>query len=138
MQFRELHPRSRHGIFTSNYFKRRSHNMRAAELYKGRHMQKLVILLSCGLALAACSSTVNGALAKACIDADRSAASPQLCSCVQRVANRTLSGSDQALAATFFEDPQLAQDTRQAGTSYTSAFWARYRAFSNTARSSCG
>jgi hypothetical protein len=101
-------------------------------------MRSLVILTFCGLTLAACSSTTNGVLAKACIDADRRAATPQLCSCVQRVANRTLSSSDQALAATFFEDPQLAQDTRQAGTRFTSAFWARYRAFSDTARSSCG
>jgi hypothetical protein len=101
-------------------------------------MRNLVILLSCGLMLSACSSGVNGEVAKACVAADRSAASQRLCSCVQSAANRTLNSSDQALAATFFEEPQLAQDTRQAGTRSSSAFWARYRNFASTARSSCG
>ena len=101
-------------------------------------MHRLMILICCLSMTAACSSRVTGEVAKACIAADRSAATPALCSCVQGAANRTLSASDQALAATFFEEPQLAQDTRQAGTRYTSAFWARYRSFWETARSSCG
>ncbi len=96
------------------------------------------LILTCCLLINACTSRVTGEVAKACVAADRKAASNTLCSCVQRAANRTLNASDQARAATFFEDPQLAQDTRQAGTRSTSSFWKRYRNFTDTARASCG
>ncbi|PJI84980.1 hypothetical protein BC777_2974 [Yoonia maricola] len=79
----------------------------------------------------------TGDISRACIDADRSAASPALCSCVQQVANQSLSGSDQARAATFFEDPQLAQDTRQSDRSSDERFWLRYRAFTDLASEIC-
>lgn len=89
------------------------------------------------IALTACSPRVNGDVAKACIAADRSAANPQLCSCVQQAANQTLNGSDQALAVQFFENPQLAQDTRQSDNRRSEAFWERYKAFADTARRLC-
>ena len=100
-------------------------------------MRHVFIVMSL-VALGACSAGVNGELAKACIAADRSAASPRLCSCVQNVANQTLNSSDQALAVRFFSDPQLAQDTRQSDNRGSEAFWQRYKAFSNAARRSCG
>lgn len=98
-------------------------------------MQRILIGFSL-LALTACS-TGSGVVSKACLDADRRAASPQLCACVQQAANRTLSASDQSLAAGFFEDPQQAQDIRQRGTPSTSAFWRRYTNFANDARANC-
>ena len=101
-------------------------------------MRRAFVTLSLLAITAACSSSVNGGIAKACIDADRSAANPRLCSCVQQVANQSLSGSDQALAVKFFDDPQLAQDTRQSDNPRSEAFWQRYRAFSNAARRQCG
>lgn len=101
-------------------------------------MRRAFITFSVLTLLAACGASVNGELAKACIAADRAAANPRLCSCVQRVANQSLSTSDQALAATFFEEPQLAQDTRQSDNRGSEAFWKRYRAFTNSASSQCG
>ncbi|MCK0119189.1 MAG: arginine transporter [Yoonia sp.] len=101
-------------------------------------MRRAFVTLSLVALTAACSSGVNGKVGKACIDADRSAASNRLCSCVQRVADQSLSGSDQSLAVKFFEEPQLAQDTRQSDNPRSEAFWQRYRAFANSARRQCG
>jgi hypothetical protein len=101
-------------------------------------MRRAFVTFSLLAIMAACSSTVSGKLSKACIAADRSAANPRLCSCVQQVANQSLNGSDQALAATFFSEPQLAQDTRQSDNRASEAFWRRYRAFATSARSQCG
>ncbi len=80
---------------------------------------------------------VGGAISDACIAADRRAASPELCSCVQQVANQTLSESDQSRAASFFADPQLAQDTRQSDSIRDELFWGRYRAFTDLATQIC-
>jgi hypothetical protein len=101
-------------------------------------MRRAFVTLSLLAVTAACSAAVNGELAKACVAADRSAANPRLCSCVQNVANQSLSSSDQALAVRFFDDPQLAQDTRQSDNRSSEAFWQRYRAFANSARRQCG
>ncbi|MEJ8563228.1 arginine transporter [Yoonia sp. GPGPB17] len=79
----------------------------------------------------------TGDISRACLEADRRAASPALCSCVQQVANQSLSGRDQARAVTFFEDPQLAQDTRQSDRSADERFWDRYRAFTDLASEIC-
>jgi hypothetical protein len=90
--------------------------------------------------VAACGGGARGAtgdISKACLAADRRAASPALCSCVQQVANQSLSGSDQARAATFFAEPQLAQDTRQSDGWSDERFWTRYRAFSDLASQIC-
>lgn len=79
----------------------------------------------------------SGDISRACLEADRSAASPALCGCVQQVANQSLSGSEQARAATFFADPQLAQDTRQSDNWSDERFWTRYRAFADLATEIC-
>lgn len=88
-------------------------------------------------ALASCSPRVSGEIATACMEGGRSAANAALCSCVQQAANQTLNGSDQATAATFFEDPQKAQDMKASRTSRADAFWDRYQNFTSTARAMC-
>ena len=80
---------------------------------------------------------VSGDISAACIAADRRAASPALCSCVQQVANQSLSGADQARAATFFANPDLAQQTRQSDRGSDERFWDRYRAFTDLAEQIC-
>lgn len=91
------------------------------------------------LALAACGGeTVTGEVGKACIAADRRAATPALCSCVQQAANRTLNAADQRVAASFFASPQTAQDIRQSNNRSNEAFWDRYKAFTEFARAQCG
>ena len=99
------------------------------------------ILMAGALATAAAcgggTRVVSGDISTACLAADRSAASPALCSCIQQVANQSLSSGDQARAAAFFYEPQLAQDTRQSDNRRDEAFWDRYRAFTDLASEIC-
>ncbi len=98
------------------------------------------LILGAFATVAACGGGSRGAsgdISKACLEADRRAASPELCSCVQQVANQSLSNGDQARAAVFFSDPQLAQDPRQSDNSGDERFWLRYRAFTDLAAQIC-
>ena len=88
--------------------------------------------------LAACGGPrASGTIGEACSSAGRSAASPALCSCIQNVADRTLSSRDQSRASIFFDEPQIAQDTRQSDRASDEAFWLRYKAFSEAALQQC-
>ncbi|MGJ8624770.1 MAG: arginine transporter [Yoonia sp.] len=80
----------------------------------------------------------TGAISRACLAADRSAATPSLCACVQSVANAELSSNDRNRVARFFADPELANDTKISTRDDDDAFWDRYRAFYTKARSQCG
>jgi len=91
----------------------------------------VLTLSSCG------GGRVSGAVGEACMDAGRSGASAQLCSCVQRAANETLNGNDQSRAAEFFADPERAQSTRMSSSRSDDAFWDRYRAFASAAERMC-
>lgn len=77
-----------------------------------------------------------GPIEPACIQSNR-AANPMLCACIQRVANMTLSGADQRLAAKFFRDPGKAQEVRQSGSSRNREFWNRYTTFGQAAEQVC-
>ncbi|MEL6701264.1 MAG: arginine transporter, partial [Pseudomonadota bacterium] len=86
---------------------------------------RIIISLTILLALAACGggrsdgrsdtsarvAFASGPMYDACLAAGRKNASRALCGCIQAQANRDLSARDQARAATFFADPQRAQDT---------------------------
>jgi hypothetical protein len=101
---------------------------------------RYLLMVGALASVAACGGGSRGAtgdISSACLAADRRAASPALCSCVQQVANQTLSGSEQSRAASFFNDPQLAQDTRQSDSAGDERFWQRYRAFSDLAGQIC-
>ena len=78
-----------------------------------------------------------GPVESACVRSDRPQASRALCRCIDAVAQRTLTRSEQRRAASFFRDPQLAQDVRMSKSDRDSAFWARYRAFGETAERTC-
>ena len=75
---------------------------------------------------------------RACNASDRSAASPALCACIQRVADQMLTNADQRKAARFFTDPQRAQEVRKSDTPADDAFWDRWRDFGSAARNVCG
>uniref|UniRef100_UPI0040470FC6 arginine transporter n=1 Tax=Yoonia sp. TaxID=2212373 RepID=UPI0040470FC6 len=94
-------------------------------------------VISAFIFVTACGTRVTGDVGKACMKADRNAASSSLCSCVQQAADQTLSSSEQRRAAAFFEDPQLAQDARQSSGRSSEAFWTRYKQFSATATQMC-
>lgn len=104
---------------------------------------KRAAILSGLLALAACGGSggavrFSGEIADGCMASGRSSANPALCSCVQGVANRTLSAADRSRASGFFTNPDAAQQTRTRDDSASEAFWLRYRAFADAARSECG
>ncbi len=92
------------------------------------------------LAAAICVATpvagTAGPINSACIQSNR-AANLLLCDCIQRVANLTLSGADQRLAASFFRDPAKAQEVRLSGSTRHREFWTRYASFVTTAEQVC-
>lgn len=115
------------------------------------HIMRVIVLFGILLALAACGgsnrSDVRGAptrgfatgeISRACIAADRDRASPQLCGCIQSVANQTLSQRDRSRVATFFADPEVAHATKISDTRADDAFWDRYRNFIDASRGICG
>ncbi len=90
-----------------------------------------IVAFGAGLAYA-------GTIERACLKSDRKAANRNLCGCIQQVADATLTGRDQRLAAKFFKDPHMAQEIRQSDNSSHEVFWKRYKAFGATAQSYCG
>ncbi|MEM0935359.1 MAG: hypothetical protein AAF646_00845 [Pseudomonadota bacterium] len=75
---------------------------------------------------------------RACNQSDRRAVTRELCSCIQRVADQTLTNADQRKGARFFRDPQRAQEVRKSDTPANDAFWERWRNFGTQARNICG
>lgn len=80
----------------------------------------------------------SGPIERACLSSPRKEANWPLCRCIGRIANQTLSRSDQRKAAKFFKEPQLAQQTRQSDNRATEQFWKRYSDFGATAAAACG
>ena len=78
-----------------------------------------------------------GPIENACLQSNRNAASRSLCSCIQQVADITLGGGDQRLAATFFKDPERAQKVHMTHSSQDDAFWTRYVTFGQQAQMAC-
>jgi hypothetical protein len=101
-------------------------------------MTRYVLIMLAGLTLAGCGGGVSGEIGRACIGSDRDSASPTLCSCIQRVANQSLSPADQNRAADFFGNPDRAEEVKKSDTSRDDAFWERYRAFADRAEATCG
>jgi phytoene dehydrogenase-like protein len=101
-----------------------------------RQMRKVLILLA-GVTLAACGGA-SGEIGSACVRAGREAATSSLCTCIQRVANQSLSTADQRRAADFFGDPERAEEVRRSDATRDDEFWARYRAFADRAEATCG
>ncbi|WP_319825750.1 hypothetical protein [Thalassovita sp.] len=71
------------------------------------------------------------------MSAPRKSGDWNLCGCIQRVADQTLTRSDQKIAAKFFTEPQKAQDMRQSGSTHHEEFWRRYKEFGVSAAASC-
>lgn len=102
-------------------------------------MRKASLTLMTAAALMAGMTTVSyaGAVERACRVSGRPAATPSLCSCIQSVADKTLSGSDQREAAKFFKDPDRAQEVKMSDRRSHSEFWQRYKRFGATAERNC-
>jgi hypothetical protein len=100
-------------------------------------MRKILITFAV-LAMAGCGGGASGEIGRACVRADREAATSSLCSCVQRVASQTLSSAEQRRAADFFANPDNAEEVRRSDAARDDAFWERYRAFADRAEAVCG
>lgn len=77
------------------------------------------------------------AIRRACLKSDRAAVSRSLCTCIQNVANATLSRSEQRRGAKFFANPQELQDLKQSSSSRNSRFLKNWKNFGTAARNSC-
>ncbi|MBC7137288.1 MAG: hypothetical protein H5U17_00860 [Defluviimonas sp.] len=97
-----------------------------------RHM-----MLGAALAVSIAAPAAAGPISSACLASGRPGATPQLCGCIQQVADQTLSRGDQRAAARFFRDPHQAQEVRQSGRPRDEAFWLRYRDFGARAEARC-
>ena len=118
-------------------------------LEMGRRMKRIVmaglvvmLVASCGgraqhLRTVSVQAVSSGPILSACMQAGRSGATRQSCGCVQAVANKTLSDSDQRLGASFFSNPHRAQEIRQSPNAVHSAFWKRWSAFGDQAAKQC-
>lgn len=83
------------------------------------------------------SGASAGIVEGACMKSDRSAVNRSLCSCIQKVADVTLSGSDQRTVAGFFTDPNRAEKVRMQSSRSADAFWDRYTIFGQQAELAC-
>ena len=106
---------------------------------KGRGMTRTVIWAGLG---AVCltfvaSEVMAGPIAGACLQSKRQAANAALCTCIQKVADVTLRAADQRRAATFFRDPDKAQQALVSKKRADDEFWARYKVFGAQAEQSC-
>lgn len=87
-------------------------------------------------AMAIASGASAGAIDSACQTSGR-ANDPGICSCIQQVADMTLSNRDQRRAASLFRDPEKAQDVRMSDRKSDADFWDRYKNFASTAEGFC-
>jgi uncharacterized protein len=97
-------------------------------------MKRIPTLMA--VAVLTVSASQAGTIESACNKSERSA-SRSLCSCIQKVADVKLSRKDQKMAAKFFSDPHLAQETRQSDNRSKEQFWVRYKDWGQTAARSC-
>ena len=103
-------------------------------------MNKPTLLAACAaiaFPLLAGAAMAGGPIERACMKSDRQAANRQLCGCIQDVADDMLRGSDQRRAATFFKDPDKAQNVWLSKSKSDDEFWKRYKAFGAEAQSVC-
>lgn len=78
-----------------------------------------------------------GVIDRACRKADRTAATPKLCSCIQKVANSNLNMVERRKVAKWFKDPKKAEKVRMSDRSRDEELWQKYKAFGKQARKSC-
>ena len=93
----------------------------------------LVALFVSVSADAAAAKTIRNA----CLKSERGRGKVQLCSCIQQVADRSLSQRDQKKAAVLFNDPERAQRIRTSDSKSDEKFWDRYQVFGTAAEALC-
>lgn len=100
-------------------------------------MKRILSIVATGLVLVGPQAAVAGPIENACLRSDRAQATRAMCRCIDSVAQTTLTRSEQRRAASFFSDPDRAQQIRMSKTARDNAFWDRYRDFGATAEQYC-
>ena len=98
----------------------------------------LAVSAALALPMTAPAPAEANVIKRACLKADRKAATHTLCGCIQDVADAVLSRSEQRRGAKYFKDPQKLQDVRQSSSASNNAFWEKWKAFGATAKTHCG
>lgn len=98
-----------------------------------KHLGLALILVSFATPISA-----GDVIQKACLKSGRPAATRELCTCIQTVADSFFKAKDQRLAASFFSDPHKAQEIRQSDRRSHEIFWTRYKEFGAAAEQLCG
>jgi len=105
-------------------------------------MKQLLTIVCCAGVLATAMPApvfaATGVIERACRQSNRTAATPQMCGCIQRVANDSLNRSERRKVAKFFSNPHQAQEVRQSDRRTDETLWKRYKAFGQQAQKSCG
>lgn len=100
-------------------------------------MTVLVAAMVAGTAAPLPVAAAPGVIQRACQQSDRDAATPQLCGCIQRVANHSLTRSERRKVAKWFSDPHQAQEVRMSDRRSDEELWKRYKAFGEKAHATC-
>ncbi len=100
-------------------------------------MKHLVIACVLSSTVLTSQSAQAGGIQKACLSADRSAASRSLCGCIEDVASAMLNRKEQTRVAKFFKDPHQSQSTRQSDRASDERFWQKYKQFGQAVRTYC-
>ena len=79
----------------------------------------------------------TGPVYNACLVAGRRSSSRARCGCIQAVADRELSASDQKRGAKYFKDPHALQEVRQSDTAKNERFWTAWKAYGQRAAELC-
>lgn len=79
----------------------------------------------------------TGPIYRACQAEGRKSASRARCGCIQAVADRSLSGTDQARGAKYFANPGRLQEVRQSDNAGNERFWLAWKAFGQDAAAQC-
>lgn len=99
-------------------------------------MKASLMMVACACAgMIFAGSVQAGPIGSACMKG-RNAGST-VCGCIDQIADRTLSRSDQRRAAGLFKDPDKAQQIRMSDRQADNDFWARYKNFAATAEAYC-
>ncbi len=101
-------------------------------------MKHLITGATLVVAIGLAGSAQAGPIKRACLAADREAASRTLCTCIERVARPMFSRSEMRRIARFFKEPHLSQELRQSDRRSDERFWEQYKAWGDAARAQCG
>ncbi len=97
---------------------------------------RTILLMAATLTLVA-GAAAAGPVETACLKSGAENANPEICGCIQQVADMTLSGADQKLAAKVIRNPDKAQEIRASDNAKHEEFWLRYKNFGETAEAYC-